>query len=166
MSMGHFDYSSFENWAEKFHQKVKSNYAEGIMVYILENLGEWVVGETKEKTPVGKYPPWKHVAFVTNDGKVVQFIAKEYRTGGTLRRGWKKTSVVKKGSAYEITIYNNVYYAAWVERGYNKTNRHHQQVGWQPGKFMLEITLQEAQEKIFPLIGKVYYDMLREFLEW
>lgn len=163
---GYFDYDSFEKWANKFHQKVKSNQAETILVFILENLGEWVVGETKEKTPVGQYPPWKHVAFVTQDGKVVNFIAKEYRVGGTLRRGWKKTNVVRTGNSFEITIYNNVYYAAWVERGYNRKNRHKQSVGWQKGQFMLELTLQEVKDKIVPLLGDVYRQLLEDFLEW
>lgn len=164
--MSGFYYDEFKEWADGFHKRVSSNSADAIIIYLLENAGEWVIGEVKEKTPVGQYPPYKHVAFETSYGKVVNFMARDGRTGGTLRRNWKKTRVTKSGSGYSITIYNNIYYAEWVEKGHNKRNRHGATVGWQPGVFMLELTLQEFQQKIVPILGKTYRQLLIDFLGW
>lgn len=164
--MSGFYFKDFERFANSFSKKIRSNKHEIVLEYIMRELGDWVVGEVKERTPVGKYPSWKHVAFTTDYGKVVSFIARDYRTGGTLRRGWKRTNIVKVGGSYQITIYNNVYYAPWVERGHNKVNRHGAVVGWQPGRFMLELTFDELQEKIVPLVGPLYEKLLREYMEW
>lgn len=61
-----------------------------------------------------------------------------------LRPAWKH-SVVKKGDAYHIQIYNEVEYASYVESGHRivvagKT------VGWVEGRFMMKLTLDEMKQ--------------------
>ena len=163
--MSGFYYTDFKRFAKNFDLKVKANKSDVVLMYMMEHLGEWVVSEVKEKTPVGVYPAYRYVNFVTNYGKKVSFIARDGRVGGTLRRGWKKTKVTKFGNSFRIIIYNNVHYAPSVEMGHNKVNRHGQIVGWQPGQFMLELTIEEAKKYIIPVLGDMYYKLLKQFME-
>lgn len=164
--MSGFYFTDFKRFAKNFNQKVNSSKTDLILIYMMEHMGEWVVGEVKEKTPVGVYPAYKSVRFTTSYGKEVSFIARDGRMGGTLKRGWKKTKVIKTGNKFRIIIYNNVYYAPWVEMGHNKVNRHGQIVGWQPGQFMLELTMQEVEKYIVPVLGNMYARLLNQFMEW
>lgn len=63
---------------------------------------------------------------------------------GDLRNNWKY-SVIKKGDAYVIIIYNQLEYASFIEKGHRivvagKT------VGWVEGRFMLKLTEEEMQQ--------------------
>ena len=82
-----------------------------------------------KRTPVGQYP--------SGSGK----------TGGTLRRGWAiDANIVKVGNEYEITVFNNVHYASYVEFGHRTRNG-----GWVVGRFMMtesEIELEAQAPKI------------------
>lgn len=68
--------------------------------------------------------------------------------------------VVKKGDVYEITVYNNVEYAAYVEYGHR--TRDHK--GWVPGRFMMTISADELQKdapkvierKLVKLLGDAF----------
>lgn len=76
---------------------------------------------------------------------------------GDLRNNWKYM-IVKKSSSYLVIIYNQLYYAGWVENG------HRQEVGrfvpaigkrlvkpWVEGRFMLKISSEEVG-KMMPAI--------------
>lgn len=70
---------------------------------------------------------------------------------GDLRNNWKY-HIVKKGDTYTVLIYNQLYYASYVEKGHRiviagKT------VGWVEGKFMLKLTADEM-ERIAPNMWK------------
>lgn len=64
--------------------------------------------------------------------------AGDKRRGGTLRRGWKTTTAYKSGNSFSADIYNNVYYAVYVEKGHRTRERKDGSRGWVEGKFMLE----------------------------
>jgi len=64
---------------------------------------------------------------------------------GTLNKGWKASAVETAGGGYEITIFNPVNYARYVEYGHRAGKD-----GWVKGKFMLtdaEIELKKGFEK-------------------
>lgn len=81
-----------------------------------KELAARLLRKVKKRTPVGQYP--------SGSG----------RTGGTLRRGWTVDTDVKViGDTYEITVFNPVEYAPYVEFGHRTANHK----GWVQGRFML-----------------------------
>lgn len=81
-----------------------------------KELAARLLRKVKKRTPVGQYP--------SGSG----------RTGGTLRRGWTVDTDVKViGDTYEITVFNPVEYAPYVEFGHRTANHR----GWVQGRFML-----------------------------
>lgn len=115
----------------------------------------------------------KKVSFTTKDGKTVNFTASSIKMGGTLRRGWTAQTeaeakngsgkngrpiqeyvagmrVSRKGDIYEITVFNPVIYASYVEFGHRTANHK----GWVPGKFMLTLSENELLAEAPALIQK------------
>lgn len=95
-----------------------------------KELAARLLRKVKKRTPVGQYP--------SGSG----------RTGGTLRRGWTIDTEVKvEGDTYEITVFNPVEYAPYVEFGHRTANHK----GWVQGRFMLtrsEVELDAQAPKI------------------
>ena len=94
-----------------------------------QGLAARLLRKVVKRTPVGQYP--------SGSGK----------TGGTLRRGWAiDADIVKVGNEYEITVFNNVHYASYVEFGHRTRNG-----GWVVGRFMMtesEIEMEAQAPKI------------------
>lgn len=70
---------------------------------------------------------------------------------GDLRNNWKY-HILKKGDTYTILIYNQLFYASYIEDGHRivvagKT------VGWVGGRFMLKLTKDEM-DRIAPNMWK------------
>jgi hypothetical protein len=71
--------------------------------------------------------------------------------GGQLRDNWEISAVTKTGSTYEITIFNNVEYAPYVEFGHRGVyvpklgKTLHKDTAFTKGKFMLTISAEELE---------------------
>lgn len=65
---------------------------------------------------------------------------------GQLRNSWDEDNqnieakVVEKNGGFEITLYNNTYYASWVEKGHRKFVFGRDTNGWVMGSFFLKRT--------------------------
>ncbi|MBP3037983.1 HK97 gp10 family phage protein [Bacillaceae bacterium Marseille-Q3522] len=159
---GSFDYKSFEKFQKNFEDRIKTESLNQFIVQVLRELGNRTLAKVKPRTPVGQYGD-KLVEFTTKDGKEVSFIAKgNGRSGGQLRRGWKITDVKRRGSIFEITIFNNVEYASFVENGHRTRGGGGQ--GWVEGQFMLRISLEEIQQIMPALLGKRYNEFLEKLM--
>lgn len=99
----------------------------------------------KPLTPVGVYP--SHVSFDTADGKHVEFDVIK-RTGGALRREWRRTRVFKSGNGVKAKLYNNVEYASYVNYGHRIVNKSGETIGWVNGKFFLEKAIYKIDKAI------------------
>lgn len=148
MKWGSTEFDELLEFQEQF-EKVTDEELEMFFIDTSKELAARFLALVIPLTPVGEYP--------ASTGKV----------GGTLRRNWTAgqseesyvytIQVVKKGTAYEIEIYNPTEYAEYVEFGHRTGNGR----GWVWGRFMMtksEIILnQEAPD----IIRKRFEDMLR-----
>lgn len=72
-----------------------------------------------------------------------------------LKNHWK-TQVLKHGTGYKIIITNDLEYASQVNNGHRTTDG-----GYIPGKYMIDITQAEIEEKL----SKYYGQMLEELFK-
>lgn len=104
---------------KKFQKRIQTLSPEQIDAFCkasAKELAARLLSKVIKRTPVGQYPKGSG------------------RTGGTLRRGWTVDSDVKKiGDQYEITVFNPVEYASYVEFGHRTRNHK----GWVMGRFMM-----------------------------
>ncbi len=110
----------------------------------------------KQNTPVGVYDSDVH--FITRDGKEVEFKATA-KMGGTLRRGWRTTNINQNTKE----LYNNVEYGLYVDQGHRKVAKSgtdasgkpvYINVGWVPGKFMLDKATKAMTDSMGQLFSK------------
>lgn len=87
---------------------------------VVINLSEYVIGEAKENTTIGKYEP-----YIGKGGKKI----KTGITGGTLRNAWTRTEVKRYNKGYKTKIFNPVEYAQYYEYGHRQT----------PGRYVPQI---------------------------
>jgi len=153
MSNG-FDFSEFEAFAKNFHKTLQE---ENFIFEVLNQLGNVMIKDVKNRTPVGQYD--NTVYFVRN-GKLLAFesISPRGRQGGNLRRNWTLDGVSKSGNGYVVTISNNTEYAGFVEDGHRVVGG-----GWVEGQFFLKITMEEIMSKLPMIVGPMYQDYLRKF---
>lgn len=157
--MGNFNSSDF-NKLQKELEKLKDG-AEEFQEHCTKKLAQGLISKVKKRTPVGKYSdtvefdaniPEKQVDFTTKGGKHVSFIAKarkkhikfsvkKGKKGGTLRRRWTATPVVRANNITSSEIINPTEYASYVENGHRTASGR----GWVQGKFMLKISSEEVQ---------------------
>lgn len=81
---------------------------------------------------------------------------------GALKQSWydenKDFLIVKKGNVYEVTIYNSMLYASYVEYGHRTGDG----VGWVNGHFMLTISEHHIKRITPALIEKRIMQKLGE----
>lgn len=112
---GNIDASEFKA-LQKQLSALSDKQMQTFYVAAAKELAARLLRKVKKRTPVGDYP--------SGSG----------RTGGTLRRGWTVDTDVKLiGDTYEITVFNAVEYAPYVEFGHRTRNHK----GWVQGRFML-----------------------------
>ena len=80
---------------------------------------------------------------------------------GTLRREWKVTPVMKEGTAYVASLYNDTKYAPYVEYGH-RTNRKDGSHGWVEGQYMMTNTCKQVQAESGKIGKKHIQAMLAE----
>lgn len=125
---GAIDYRNIQKLQERMRQLQTSDF-DKLCREGAKELAARLLRKVVKRTPVGQYP--------SGSGRV----------GGTLRRGWTiDADIVKVGDEYEITVFNNVQYASYVEYGHRTRNG-----GWVVGRFMMtesEIELEAQAPKI------------------
>lgn len=122
-SWGKVDYSQFQQMADRLQKALDERAAEQFIYSVLNEMGNTLLRKTKRRTPVDT---------------------------GRLKRDWQISRVRKKGSVYEIEVYNNTEYAPFVENGHRIVT-HGKTVGYKDGVFMLRISADEV-ERMFPAL--------------
>ncbi|MDU5417021.1 HK97 gp10 family phage protein [Peptoniphilus harei] len=69
---------------------------------------------------------------------------------GTLRKAWRITGIKKAGSSFEVSVYNNMDYADYVEFGHR--TRDHK--NWVPGKFMLTVSERQIEKVMEEIVDR------------
>jgi Bacteriophage HK97-gp10, putative tail-component len=124
---------------------------------------------TKKATPVGDYEndvafwarksvndPSKGIGLVELDG------AGAGMSGGTLRRSWELSPVVKRGNDYDITVFNDIEYAPYVEHGHRvKAFNSDKVVGWFEGRHMAKDSVKNVQQKLPVDYSREFIDFIR-----
>ena len=80
---------------------------------------------------------------------------------GPLRRDWKVTPVMKEGTAYVASLYNDTKYAPYVEYGH-RTNRKDGSHGWVEGQYMMTNACKQVQAETGKIGRKHIQAMLAE----
>lgn len=142
---------------------------------------EFLDSKAAPKTQKVKGASGKSRSFLTREGEILERYWSGYR-GGTLRRGWTSQTeeeaekggavqdvqkyaagmrVSKRGGTYEVTVYNPVRYASYVEYGHTQTpNRYvpalgkRLKVSWVPGKMMMTKSAAEVQAAASKILEK------------
>jgi len=153
----------------------------------VKEIAQRMLATVVKRTPVGRKPMFKgengnvlpKVAKVTGtSGKKAKMLTREGAileaywagyVGGTLRRAWTVTSVVRSGDTFIIEVFNPIIYAQWVEYG------HRQQVGryvpaigtrlttpWVEGKFMMTLSAQKIDKQKDAIVRKIMKKHLEE----
>ncbi|MDT2901497.1 HK97 gp10 family phage protein [Lactococcus lactis] len=132
---GEFDDKQIQEFFKKFKANSHRKDVQDILKKHMTKVGNIVVAETKGNTPVRKI------------------------NGGTLRDGWKKSTVQISSGSVEIEIYNNVEYSGFVEYGH-RVVRGGRTVGYVKGQKMLSNTINDAGS----LIDKAAEDAMNEIV--
>lgn len=156
MISGNIEYSSFIRFQKRL-QRAEAKW-DTLMESCAKELAARLLALVKEETPTGDYK--KEVQFVTKAGKTVRFTRKDGKVGGTLKRGWTNSQVIKSGKFYRITVFNPVYYAIYVEYGHRKVNN----TGWCPGKFMLTRSVSNLREDVTQVMERKLQAYLGRYL--
>lgn len=154
-----FDVSELKKFRDRLVNLEKRQ--DEISTRIIEDIANRAKREIIRNTPVGQYS--NHVHFVTRDGVEVDFITSDV-TGGSLKKGWRKTEVKFFGGYYVVEIYNVEKYAGWVEHGHRIVNKYGETLGWCPGKFMVKISCDLVQSKLDRIIERSLGDWIKEGL--
>lgn len=152
-SWGKCDFSSLQRMADELDRAISEREVEGFIRDVLNEVGNRLLRKTKKRTPVGQYGTYTYT--YKRGKKAGQTVERKLKapdghTGGQLRRNWQIGRVQKKGSIYEIEVFNNTEYAPFVENGH-RVVVHGKTVGFKDGVFMLRISANEI-ERMFPLL--------------
>lgn len=132
MKWGGFDYGSFKAMYERLDKAVREQRVEQMVQQVLQELGDILLRDVKRKTPVDT---------------------------GHLRRNWYLSKVEKHGEWYDVTVYNNVEYAPYVENGHRIVVKG-VTVGFVDGVYMLRIAADELERRMPQLVERKAQDML------
>lgn len=152
--MSDFHFEEFLNFANQFHKTLQE---ENFIIDVMNQLGNIMIYEVKQRTPVGQYDG---SVFFVSDGKLLIFDGgNTTRKGGELRRNWSLDGVQKIGNEFVVTISNNTEYAPFVEHGHRKANGK----GWVEGQFFLKLTMEDVKEQLPKIVGPAYEEYLKGF---
>lgn len=178
-SLGNFDFSKIQKLQEQIEKLSSPQKLHQFNETSVKELAARILAKVIKRTPVGIYS--EEINFTTKEGDEVSFkvSSNKGKVGGTLRRGWTANTeteaesnsqnnakvkeylnsieVKKSGNIYQITIFNPVSYASYVEYGHTTMNRK----GWVNGKFMLTISEQELNAQKDAIIQKRMTEYLR-----
>lgn len=157
--LGEFDYSSFKEFADGLNEAVQKEFAEVLLRDLMNEVGTVLLGNVRDNTPVGQYEDgWVEFVATDKNGNPVdvRFWASAHgKRGGNLRDGWFIGGATIVSNYVVLTLYNNVHYAEYVEKGHRTVNG-----GWVEGQFFLKATVEELEEKLSSIIEPKYIEYL------
>lgn len=156
---GDFDFSEFEKLTKAFQKTLDERVIERFLRDFLMEMAMRALRKIKKRTPVGVYS--NEVSYTTRGGKEVRFTAKKGKTGGQLRSAWEVGRIEKRGSSFNVEIYNNTHYASFVEYGH-RTGK--DLTGWVEGRFMLTISMQEIERELPKYLEKRMVELLNDIM--
>lgn len=127
---GSFEFGDIERLANAFNKAVDERVIERWIRELLYEVALRALARTKRNTPTDT---------------------------GELRRSWQIGNVVRKGNAYEIELYNNTYYASFVEYGH-RTGK--DLTKWVEGRFMMTISMKAIEKQLPKYIEKKQMELL------
>ncbi len=168
----------------KFNEELKRLCEKKNIDMLIEQCANTIAAEflsrVKKKTPVGMSLYTDLIAWRRNkDGAKpakdkygnAKVKAAVVHTGGTLRRGWNISPAVTRVHISSAEIYNNVFYAAYVEYGHRQTpGRYVPAIGkrlkksWVDGKFMMTKTAEEMEKLSLRYVEKAVNEYIRGIL--
>ncbi|MCC8435477.1 HK97 gp10 family phage protein [Brevibacillus sp. M2.1A] len=132
---GKFDFSEFEKLTKAFQTTLDERVIERFIRVFLMEMAMRSLRKIKKRTPVGET--------------------------GDLRNGWQIGRIEKRGNTYHVEIYNNTYYASFVEYGH-RTGK--DLTGWVDGRFMLTISMQEIERELPKYLEKRVVELLNDIM--
>ena len=153
---GSCEFSELRRLAERMDD-LQAHVGE-ISTAMVKELAARMLDKVTRRTPVGRKPKLegprtervralprgggrgRSYQVLTRNGAILERYWNGY-VGGNLRRSWQVGSVVRRGSAFEIEVFNTAEYASYVEYGHRTANHK----GWVRGHFMMTISEQELQ---------------------
>jgi hypothetical protein len=110
-------------------------------------------------------PAWKQEIHAFLRSMALRWLAKTKQytpvESGKLRAGWQVSDVVKNGGTLEITLYNTVEYAPYVEEGH-KIVAGGRTVGFKEGCHMVAISLSELEEAMPKSYGAMFHKFISQ----
>lgn len=131
---GEFDFSQFEDMADRYTKALNENSVEKWMQELLLELAYRAVAKIKKRTPVDT---------------------------GVLRQRWDLGGIIRKGDGYEVEIFNNVEYAPYVEYGH-RTGK--DLTGWVEGRFMMTISMKEIEREMPKFLERKQTEFLNKLI--
>lgn len=142
---------------------------QGFVRQCTDELGQRLLRKAIKRTPVGRKPKFegeKTVKVKGKSGKTRTFLTKEKadydmrmakywsgHVGGNLRRSWRMSSTLERGSNYTLTVENPAKYASYVEHGHRQTPGRYVpalgktlKVAWVRGRHMLSDSTNEIED--------------------
>lgn len=144
------------------------NYDNDFDVYKRDNKKKGIKAGDIKKDKKGnlKRKSYKSITYAKNGVERTNIYR---RTGGTLRKGWTVSQVIKNGSTYSVEVINTVPYASYVEYGHRQTPDRFVVVlgkklkrAWVPGRFMLTISENEIKENMDAILEKKLDSILKK----
>ena len=80
---------------------------------------------------------------------------------GRLKHRWRKTRAKREGNEYVAKVYNDLYYAGWIEFGHRQVS-HGRFIKFIPGRYMLENATETTQEEAPAIIESILSKYLSE----
>ena len=144
------------------------NYDNDFDVYKRDNKKKGIKAGDIKKDKKGnlKRKSYKSITYAKNGVERTNIYR---RTGGTLRKGWTVSQVIKNGSTYSVEVINTVPYASYAEYGHRQTPGRFVAVlgkklkrAWVPGRFMLTISENEIKENMDAILEKKLDSILKK----
>lgn len=131
---GDFDFSQFEDMAGRFNKALNERVVERWIREFLLEMAYRAVAKIKRRTPVDT---------------------------GDLRKHWEVSNVVRKGNGYEVEIFNNLEYSAYVEYGH-RTGK--DLTEWVEGRFMMTISMKQIERELPKFLERKQIELLEQLM--
>lgn len=171
------DYEELQKLADRIEKMSKQKEVDALCSAIANEIASRLLRKVIKRTPVGKSQyvdllVWKKTSkgtkVVKNKDGTPKIKPKKVYTGGTLKGAWDVSGISKKLNLIEVEVYNNIFYASYVEYGHRQTSgRYVPAIGkklkssWVDGKFMMTVSVQEIKQSANSIVEKRLNEYLR-----
>lgn len=151
-----FDYSEFKKYVDNF-EKMTEDFDNFLKTFLLQQ-AQRVIASAKRKTPVDTgalRASWG----IGNQTLILKSSIDEFGKEN-VSIDTEKSSIVDiqvVGNNFEVTIWNGMEYASYVEYGHSTTSG-----GWISGHFMLTIAISEVERAMPKRFETAFQNFLKE----